>query len=202
MIQIATTHNPFDNLKLASQAFTTLGRADAMGLLPLHEEIDTMSLASLRTVLSYIQRAGIGKAIQIAPDTGDAGLANMLERLNAALEESPAPQFEWERLSGILGVDLLSRLLGVAVASIRRYRSAVRTTPDDVAARLHWLTLIAGDLGGAYNEAGIRQWFDRKRAQLGGKSPAEVFGKSWAAGDSGSVAVRDLARALACSPAT
>jgi hypothetical protein len=28
---------------------------------------------------------------------------------------------------------------------------------------VHFLSLIVGDLTGAYNEIGIRQWFERKR---------------------------------------
>ncbi len=196
MNQIKSIPNPFATQKLNRYAYTTVGRADAMGLLPLDEPIENLDLPSMLQILSHIHRAGIGKAIDFTfSDTGVA-LENAFERLNMALEESPAPEFEWERLCGILGMDLLSRLLGTAVGSIRRYRRASRTTPDDLAARLHLLSLTVGDLGGAYNEAGIRQWFDRKRVQLGGKSPAELLGKSWLASDPEAIKVRDLAGAL------
>ncbi len=202
MIQSKPILNPFTTHRLATYIFTTLGRADAMGLLPLNEPIKTMDLPSMRQVLGHIQKAGIGKAIQFTDQDNGAELENAFERLNLALEESPAPEFEWERLSGILGIDLLSRLLGTAVASIRRYRSATRTTPDDVAGRLHLLSLTVGDLSGGYNEAGIRQWFDRKRVQLGGKSPAELLGKTWAADDENARKVRELARSLTAAAAT
>lgn len=172
-----------------------------MGLLPVEEAFKTMDLSLMQQVLGYIHRAGIGRAIQLTDQDNGAALESAFERLNLALEESPAPQFEWERLSGILGIDLLSRLLGTAVASIRRYRSASRTTPDDVASRLHLLTLTVGDLSGAYNEAGIRQWFDRKRVQLDGKSPAELLGKSWSPDSPNALKVRDLARSLTASAA-
>jgi hypothetical protein len=169
-----------------------------MGLLP--EDVETMDFRSMEQVLKYIHRAGIGKGIQLTTHDIDA-LESTFQLLNMALEESPVPEFEWERLTGILGIDLLARLLGTSAVSIRRYKVASRTTPDEVAARLHFLALTVGDLGGAYNEAGIRQWFDRKRVQLGGHSPAELLGKSWTVDGPDAIAVRDLARALTASSA-
>jgi hypothetical protein len=130
------------------------------------------------------------------------GLERALERLNAALEESPAPEFEWNRLTELLGPELLSRLLGISGSSIRRYKAAARTTPDDVADRLHFLSLIAGDLSGAYNEIGIRQWFDRKRAQLGGRTPLDLLKGRWKPDEPGPRQVQNLARSLIASPAT
>jgi hypothetical protein len=102
----------------------------------------------------------------------------------------------------MLGLDLLSRLLGISSTSVRRYRATARTTPDDVAARLHFLSLIVGDLSGAYNEFGIRQWFDRKRAQLDGRAPSDWLKARWKPTQSGPHRVQDLARALLTSPAT
>ena len=81
------------------------------------------------------------------------------------------PEFEWNRLTDVLGLPLLSRLLGISAISIRRYKAAARTPPDEVAHKLHFLSLVVGDLSGAYNEIGIRQWFERKRAQLDGRTP-------------------------------
>ncbi|MCY4626684.1 MAG: DUF2384 domain-containing protein, partial [Acidobacteria bacterium] len=69
-------------------------------------------------------------------------------------------------------------------------------------ARLHFLALVAGDLAGAYNEIGVRRWFDRKRSALGGKTPAEVLAGDWSAEDDGPERVRELAGALSFSPAT
>ena len=125
-----------------------------------------------------------------------------MERLNLALEESPAPEFEWNRLAGVLGLEILARLLGVSGTSVRRYRANARTTPDDVAERLHFLSLIVGDLAGTYNEIGIRQWFERKRAQLDGRSPLEWLKGRWKPIQPGPRRVQDLARALVASPVT
>jgi hypothetical protein len=129
-------------------------------------------------------------------------LERTLEHLNLALEESPVPEFEWNRLTDVVGLELLSRLLGISGSSIRRYKAAARTTPDDVAERLHFLSLIVGDLSGTYNEIGIRQWFERKRAQLDGRAPADWLKGSWKPAQPGPRRVLDLARALLRSPAT
>jgi hypothetical protein len=133
-----------------------------------------------------------------------------LER-NLALEESPVPEFEWNRLAEVLGVDLLSRLLGISASSLRRYRLAARGTSDDVAARLHFLSLIVslivlslivGDLSGAYNEIGIRQRFGRKRTQLDGRPSLDWLKPHWDPAQPGPRRVQGLARALLASPAS
>jgi len=129
-------------------------------------------------------------------------LKTIHSRLNAALEESPAPEFEWKRMSEVLGPELLSRLLGISASSIRRYKAAARLTPDEVSGRLHFLSLLVGDLAGAYNEIGIRQWFDRKRAQLDGRSPSDWLKPRWKPGQAGPNRIQELARSLAASPAT
>src|ERR1022692_1797870 len=164
MIQIESARDPFMSPRIAFQAVTALGRADAMGLLPADERIETLDLPSFRKVVRHIHRAGIARNIRlelgddltnsgpglegiarnIRLDLGDdltnsgPGLERILEHLNIALEESPVPEFEWNRLAEVLGLELLSRLLGISSSSVRRYRAAARTTPDDVADRLHF----------------------------------------------------------------
>jgi hypothetical protein len=206
MIQIDSARAPFNSPRVAFQAITAVGRADAMGLLPADELIATLDLPSFRKMLRHIHRAGIARIIQLTLlDDGansGPGLERILEHLNTALEESPAPEFEWKRLTDVLGLELLSRLLGISASSVRRYKAAARTTPDEVAERLHFLSLTVGDLSGAYNEIGIRQWFDRKRAQLGGHAPADFLKGRWKPGQVGPRQVQDLGRALVASPAT
>jgi hypothetical protein len=104
------------------------------------------------------------------------------------------PVAEWKRVSGILGTDLLARLVGISQSSLRRYQSAVRTTPDRIAARLHFLAIVAGHLSGAYNEMGVRQWFDRKRAQLDDHAPSEFLKGDWSPDTAGPAQVRELTR--------
>ena len=206
MIRIESAKAPFTSPRIAFQAVTALGRADAMGLLPADEHIETLDLPAFRKAVRHIHRAGIARNIQLDMGEDDAnlgsGLEQSLEHLNLALEESPAPEFEWNRVTDVLGPELLSRLLGISPSSLRRYKAAARTTPDDVAERLHFLSLIVGDLSGAYNEIGIRQWFERKRAQLDGRTPLEWLKARWKPAQPGPRRVQDLARALVASPAT
>ena len=102
----------------------------------------------------------------------------------------------------VLGLELLARLLGISESSARRYLSGSRSTPDSVAARLHFLAFVVGDLGGAYNDIGVRRWFDRPRRRLDGSTPAETLGERWSPDDEDARRVRDLARALLSSPVT
>ena len=203
MIQIESAKAPFTSPRLAFQAVTALGRADAMGLLPADELIQTLDLISFRKAVRHILRAGIARNIQLdLTDASGSNLERTLEHLNIALEESPVPEFEWNRLAEVLGLELLGRLLGISATSIRRYRANARTTPDEVAERLHFLSLVVGDLAGAYNEIGMRQWFERKRSQLDGRTPLDFLKGRWKPAQPGPRRVQDLARALVASPAT
>ena len=203
MIQIESTRAPFTSPRLAFQAVTALGRADAMGLLPADEHIHTLDLISFRKAVRHILRAGIARNIQLdLTDASGSNLERTLEHLNIALEESPVPEFEWNRLAEVLGLELLGRLLGISATSIRRYRANARTTPDEVADRVHFLSLVVGDLAGAYNEIGMRQWFERKRSQLDGRTPLDFLKGRWKPAQPGPRRVQDLARALVASPAT
>ena len=102
----------------------------------------------------------------------------------------------------MLGVDLLARLLRISAVSLRRYASGDRTTPAEVAVRLHALALIVGDLAGAYHEPGIRRWFARSRTALGNRAPADILTAGWQPDDPGPRQVCGLANALTASPAT
>jgi AbrB family looped-hinge helix DNA binding protein len=86
--------------------------------------------------------------------------------------------------------------------SLRRYASGTRPTPDPVAQRLHLLALIVADLRGAYNDYGIRRWFQRPRPQLGGHSSEDVLPPDWTAGSSEVAQLRTLAVTLLGSPVT
>jgi hypothetical protein len=97
----------------------------------------------------------------------------------------------------VFGDDMLVELLGVGASSLRRYAGGERATPDEVAARLHWLAMVVADLAGAYNDFGIRRWFERPRSQLDGKSPRQTLGSAWTPEDAAAAQVRALAGVLA-----
>jgi len=126
----------------------------------------------------------------------------MMSHLSTVIEESSSPDHEWTALEKIFGADRLAALLGVSAPSVRRYRSGARTTPAPLAGRLHFLATLIGDLAGAYNEIGIRRWFDRPRALLDGKAPIDFLHGEWNPETSGPQRLKELARSLAASSAT
>jgi hypothetical protein len=181
-------------------------RADAMGLLPDRElsAIHPVDAAStLAQVLDVAREAGIGRALTMPRDPADEERWEgfVLDLLDA-LEESPLPRTEWGGLERVLGADMLADLVGVSPSSLRRYAAGTRDTPDDVAARLHFLALVVGDLSGSYNDFGVRRWFTRRRSQLGGQAPADLLRGAWDPQEEGPEQVRRLAAALLGAPAT
>jgi hypothetical protein len=206
MIQIRSIDKPFRSPVLYQRVVEALKRADAMGLLPQDEVIENLDVKTLSLVLRHLAKAGIGRHFShdlVEPSWSDAAkLEKLLGQLTDALEESPVPAHEWHRLADVLGVDQLAQLLGISPSSVRRYKAHARTTPDDVAARLHFLALIVGDLAGAYNDIGIRRWFERARTLLDNRSPAQLLRREWSPNDPGPRKVRDLARSLVTAPAT
>ena len=175
-----------------------------MGL--LSRQITCLDDNAMLGLESGMAQAGIGQAflseLHCLPSSDPARLSALLEKINEALDESPIPSHEWPALQAILGLDLIARLLSISQSSARRYLSGTRTTPDVVADRLHFVALLVGDLGGAYNDIGIRRWFDRPRKLLGGSTPARTLGDNWLPNDQGPQRVRELAHALASSPST
>ncbi|MBI4635656.1 MAG: hypothetical protein HY727_04845 [Candidatus Rokubacteria bacterium] len=207
MLRIRSVGKPFTTPSLAVKGAAALARADAMGLFPERELTVTLDANTFGRLAARLGRAGIGGVVvpMLTSQTlvGESKLLEQyLDQLTEALEASPVPASEWKQLVRILGVDMLERLLGISAPSIRRYARTIRNTPDDVAGRLHWLALIVGALAGAYNEIGIRQWFDRKRVQLDGRTPSQLLMGGWKPEDPGPQRVRSLAHSLAGSPAT
>lgn len=106
--------------------------------------------------------------------------ARDLRRIESLLEESPVPGREWPRVLAVFDRDRLAPLLGISPSSAVRYARGARRTPDAVAARLHFIAPVSGDLAGAYNTIGIRRWFERPRAALDGRAPADLLAGDWA----------------------
>ncbi|MXZ60641.1 MAG: hypothetical protein F4228_05520 [Acidobacteria bacterium] len=199
-VHIQSVASPYDDPQVAPLAASALSRAEAMGL--CSSAVGRLDSGAMDALEARLAEAGIARLVQRPAGSDPAETAGWLRALHEALVGSPVPRTEWPALSRSLGLDLLCRLLGISHSSARRYLSAARKTPDNIAARLHFLALVAGDLAGAYNEIGVRRWFDRRRSALGGKTPAEVLTGDWSAEDDGPERVRELAGALGFSPAT
>ncbi len=182
-----------------------LSLLDAMGLLHIDQPISVIDGALLRDAAQAAAAAGIGRDAVRRLSAGKLGaraLSSVIEQLWRSLNESPAPLHEARELLAIFGPDRLAALAGSSPASLRRYASGLRTTPDRVAARLHWMARVVGELRGGYNDAGVRRWFERSRSQLGGRSPADLLANDWDPDAEGPATVLALARGLRGAGAT
>ena len=201
---LESIRSPFDDSRVMQAAIETLCRADAMGL--LSGELVGLDDAAMQSLERGLADAGIGRGLaselHAASTAEPERLYALLKRISAALNESPVPEREWQAVERILGLESMAQLMGISVSSARRYFAGTRTTPDAVAARLHFLAFVVGDLAGAYNDVGVRRWFHRPRTLLNGNTPARLLEGDWGPDDDGPRQVRDLAAALGPSPLT
>jgi uncharacterized protein (DUF2384 family) len=184
------THDPATNWR----AVHILTRVDAMGILG-EKRPRTFSAEAFHQALVALAAAGIARTEVQSLEAGHSG-REALRRIDDALEASPLPDSEWPAMTAVLGDDLLTRLVHSSLSSAGRYRRGERLTPDLVAARLHFVTLIVADLAGAYNDRGIRRWFSRPRPQLDRKTPESLLDYEWDVDDVDPCRVAALAGAL------
>lgn len=159
-----------------------------------------LDLALVRRIAAAAARVGIGRDAAVTLCTDPLPVSRvpaLIGQLTDSLRASPLPRQELERLIETLDLDAIGAIVGTSPVSLRRYLAGSRETPDDTAARIHWLALTVSDLLGAYNEIGVRRWFDRPRAALEGRSPSQVLMPEWDPDDPGPIAVQALASALA-----
>jgi hypothetical protein len=163
-------------------AYGLLGRSQTMGFCPEdmgHTRLDAALLDGLAACLQSVGVAS-GPAARLRADIaqGHRSLewADDLRAIVEALDASPMPGGEWGPARELLGDDLLARLVGgVSQSSLRRYAGGSRATPDDIAWRLHVVARLLAALLGSYNAYGVRRWFERRRAPLGGLAPVQVL---------------------------
>lgn len=200
-LQIRSIEPPFDEPEATEAAVDVLKAMEAMGLLP--GDVDELTLDVVRSAATRAAEAGIGESAAASLRSRSTGqVATALRELQQALEGSPAPAFEWPATLELFGAERLAALLGISVASLRRYAAGQRPTPDVVAARLHLVARIVAELRGAYSEVGVRRWFERTRSQLGGRVPGSVLSGDWDPDGADAERVLALARSLSASPAT
>lgn len=193
MIQVAS--EPFERLDEARSAAVAVRLAELMRLYhrPRGEPLDRHVVDELAEALA---RAGIAERVALASRFRGRQRGRLASALLTALEASPMPRPEIPALADILGLDRLGALAGVSLPSLRRYASGERTTPDDVAQRIHFLARLVSILGGSYNEFGVRRWFERRRSQLDGRAPADLLASQWDPDQPGPVRVLHLAETL------
>jgi hypothetical protein len=201
-LHIRSIKPPLDSADATSAAVDVLKAMEAMGL--LREDVDELTLDVVRSAASDAARAGIGEsaAATLRSGAGPKEVSAALRELHLALEGSPAPAFEWPAMLELFGADRLAALVGVSVASLRRYAVGSRPTPDIVAARLHVLARVVAELRGAYSEVGVRRWFERPRSALAARAPEVLLRGEWDPDGRDAERVLELARSLTASPAT
>lgn len=203
MVHSGSVPAPTDTA-LARLMFEATRRAEAMGIVePGTARVDP---DAVRELARRVRRAGIATSAADVLHNVDAPSRSevraLLQMIVDALEASPAPAHEWKGVARVFPLEELAALLAVSSSSLKRYQAGERETPDIVAARLHLLALVIGDLAGSYNDTGIRRWFQRKRTQLDGRSPAALLKREWDPDDEGPRRVRALAQSLVTLSAT
>ncbi len=203
-IQISSVEKPFDQPDVGRAAIEVLGLSDAMGLLPKSAEFKQLGWVTVHAVARHIAKAGIATAVvpRLDKKLDPISLREVLAQLTRILRENPAPEYEWDRLRQVFPAEELAKLLGVSSASVERYRSQRRKTPDEVAARLHFLARVLHHLEGAYSELGVRRWFLRPRTALDEKAPAQILRRAWDPNSKEALRVLDLAGTLNGTSAT
>ena len=203
----APDRRPVDRPELRGALIELISKSAAMGLLASAVATDVGS-ATLEKVLKALQTQRLARDanVHLAPllrdgvDQLDDSVAAKMEQkvrdLSEALSQSPAPATEWNSMRQTLGDDPLAALVGVSLASLRRYATGERATPQPVAEQLHWIAMVAADLAGSYNEFGIRRWFERPRQQLKGKSPRQLLKANWTPDSPEALKIKELSAAL------
>jgi transcriptional regulator with XRE-family HTH domain len=202
--RLQSKDDPLSARSVRTLAMDAWRRAEGMGL--VEAEASPLDEAGVSRLLQRVRDAGIARGPALRFDNVElpsvAEAEALLRFVIAALDASPTPRFEWPAVSRVIEVEQLASLLNVSASSLKRYASGERDTPDEVAARLHHVALIIGDLAGAYNEVGVRRWFERKRTALDNHAPAALLSGDWNPDDPKPQKVRDLARALVALGAT
>lgn len=177
---------------------------ESMGL--LSADVDRLDRSTLLDIAETAARAGIAQidaARLLSEEQLDpATVRTFLERLGDSLRESPMPELELASLLDLFPHGELGTLLGASESSLRRYASGARRPPDDIAARAHYLSIVVGYLRGAYNDIGVRRWFQRPRKMLDGRTPAQLLRGKWSPDSERAQRVHELARALTAAPTT
>jgi len=206
IVRIDAVSDPFtlEDADLVSSAMDALLFMESMGL--LSADVDRLDRSTLLDIAETAARAGIAQTdaarLMSEKELDPATIRAFLERLGDSLRESPMPELELASLLELFPHDELGTLLGASESSLRRYASGARRPPDDIAARAHYLSIVVGYLRGAYNDIGVRRWFQRRRTLLDGRTPAQFLRGKWTPDSEGAQRVRDLARALTAAPAT
>ena len=186
-LQIESIEAPlFASGEATTLALGLVARAQTMGFLPPREghrvELNRDFLDELAELLrsqgvAALATGSLQRATRVEPPDEQEIIAALRSTLEA-VDASPRPQAEWAPTRDVVGDELLARLLRISVSSLRRYASADRRTPDEVAWRLHLVARLLAALIGSYNAYGIRRWFERPRKALDDATPTQALAQA------------------------
>ena len=86
-------------------------------------------------------------------------------------------------LAAVLSAPVLARFLGVTPARLHAWIAETEPMPEMAIGRLAFLEDLTGRLAGRHDELGVRRWFERPRAKLGGRAPSDLLSADWSPGD-------------------
>jgi hypothetical protein len=183
MLRLRSASAPFAHPEVAGAAARLLALVETSGIWAPGAIVDTLDDAVFHQALVAMADAGVAGHAPLqwrgyAEKDADT-FSRWINGVRDDVVQSPVPEWELPKLDALFGTDRLADLIGVGHSSLRRYLSATRAVPDDVAVRGHLVTEIVSALAGSFNERGIRRWFERPRSQLGGKTPAETLIDAW-----------------------
>jgi uncharacterized protein (DUF2384 family) len=200
VLQIESVAEPFrSDRMLADLALRLLSRAEYVSCLPaggVRVVLDAEMIRSVGKCLAQAQMPTSRWTFLDEPDVSVSRWREAVTAMNEQIEMSPQPAGEWGPVLGTLGEDMLADLLGVSVSSVRRYSAGNRSTPQDVAERLHFVAMLLADLAGSYNDYGVRRWFTRPRAALQGRRPVDALGAGFDPDGEPAQRVQELAASL------
>lgn len=199
MLRISSVEDPLRRGGVLEAAMALVRRAAGLGFLSGRPSVERLDLDLIRTIARAASQVGVGSEAAVSlleAQLTDPRLEALITRLSGALLESPVPSLELSELLRIYELDDVASLIGTSPVSLRRYAAGVRTMPDEIAERLHFLALTTSDLAGSYNELGLRRWWDRERTVLDGHSPRQTLGQSFDPDGANAKAVAALAASL------
>ena len=200
LLRLHSAEHPFDDVRVAGQAARLLALVEATGAWQLSGIVEQLDLPLFQDALSSLGAVGVAASAALEAEgyaqKPSEDFARWISHLRDVVVSSPIPDTELPKLDALFKTEPLAGLLGIGASSLRRYLADERRVPDDVANRVHLVTRIVGDLAGFYNERGIRHWFTRPRAQLHGRTPADVLHEAWDSEEDAADRVVDLAAEL------
>lgn len=199
---------PGSSLELWGEVLVLHRRLAAMGVVEElveseqpDEAIAAIS-AAITTDAETLRRLGIAtpSAAQVLAEPSSPSLVEQMVRdALAATEQHPLPAREWPAVLALLEPALTATLVGTTTTVVQRYTRPADQwpTPAPLAARLHFVALVNGELAGSYTPLGIRHWWQRSHVELDGHHPGSWLGVGWSPSDERARQLRALAATLA-----